>query len=104
MSAVIESVTTFADGFGRWRARIDFVHTLSESDPRTEFNLNHHWKALRTRARRAIITELVEREQKSGESRLNAEHRIRTSLPNLVVVEQYLDSMNCWHGITLGEP
>lgn len=102
-SSVVNSVTTFADGFGRWQAHIGFSRTLSESDPRAEFNLNAQWKSIRARARTAIVAEIIAREQKTGETRSNAEHRVRMSLPKLVVIDQDIDSMNCWHGITLGE-
>lgn len=103
-TSVVSSVSTFADGFGRWRAQVEFSRTLSESDPRPEFNLGHQLKAIRTKARSAIVDEIVAREQKTAETRANAEHRIRASLPNLVVVKQGINSMNTWHGVTLGEP
>jgi hypothetical protein len=104
MASIISTVTTFADGFGRWRARVDFAHTLSESDPRDEFNLHRHWATIRARAREAIVGEVADREQKTGETRRDAERRVRAGLPRLAVVNQGLDSMNCWHGVTLGEP
>lgn len=104
MPPIVSSVTTYADGFGRWRAIVEFSRTLSESDLLPEFNLGHQLKNIRTKARAAIVAEIVDREQKAGEARANAEHRIRTSLPNLVVIKQGLDSMNLWHGLTLGEP
>lgn len=101
---VVSSVNTFADDFGRWRAQVEFSRTLSESDPRPEFNLGHQLKAIRAKARTAIVSAIADREQKTTETRANAEHRIRTSLPNLVVIKQGIDSMNTWHGVTLGEP
>ena len=96
-------VTTFADGYGRWRARIDFPHTLSENDPRPEYNLHHHWANLRRKARTAIVNELVDREQKTYESRNDAAWRIRQALPNLQVIDQGITSQNTWTSVTFGE-
>src|SRR5699024_6859544 len=104
MTSVIDSISTSADGYGRWRAKVEFSRTLSESDPREEFSLHHHWPTVRLRARKAIVDELVQREQKTGECRGAAQRPLTHGLPNLVVISQDIDSMNCWHGVTLGEP
>lgn len=104
MKSLIAKTTVFTDGYGRWRARIGFAHTLSESDGRAEYNLGHQWPRLRAHARRLIVKEIADREQKTGESRLTAERRIRQSLPRLDVIAQDIDSLNCWHGVTFGEP
>lgn len=103
-TSVIETVTTSADGYGRWRAKVEFSRGLSESDPREEFNLGHHWPNIRRRARDAIVNELVAREQKTTETHLTAERRIRASLGRLEVAKQDIDSMNIWYGVTFSEP
>lgn len=97
------TVTTFTNGFGDWRARVDFSHTLSESDPREEFNLGTQWARIRRAARNAIVRELAEREQTTRETLAMAERRIRETLPRLDVIEQHVYADNTWHGITLGE-
>lgn len=97
-------VHSWADGFGRWSAAVEFPHTLSESDPRPEFNLGHQWPGLRRRARAAIVAELAEREQKTWETYPEAQRRVRASLPRLEVRAQKLDAANRWHGVTFGEP
>ena len=71
-------ISTFANGAGQWRATVTFEHTLSESDPRPEFNLGAQWATIRRRARQAIVRAITEREQN-------------------------IDSLNRWHGVTLGE-
>lgn len=96
-------ITAYADAYGRWAAEVSFPHTLSESDPRPEFNINHQLPGIRRQARTAIVRELTEREQKTTESWQEAAARVRASLPNLKVLTQNIDSMNRWHGITLGE-
>lgn len=103
-TSVIETVTASADGYGTWSAHIEFSRGLSESDPREEFNLGHHWANIRRRARNTIVDELVAREQKTTETRLDAERRIRASLGRLQVAKQDIDSMNIWHGVTFSEP
>ncbi|WP_155838696.1 hypothetical protein [Arthrobacter castelli] len=100
---MISTINTFADGFGRWRALVIFTHSLSESDLRPEFNLGHRWPRLRARARAMILNDLVDREQKTGESRPDAELRVGQSLPRLVVIAREIDSLNRWHGVTFGE-
>ena len=97
------TVATSANSFGMWRARIDFSHTLSESDNRPEFNLNFQWARIRRRARTAILSEIADREQKTGETRSDVETRVRASLRDLQVIEQHVYSDNTWHGVTLGE-
>ena len=97
-------VNVYADGFGRWHAEVRFPTTLSESDPRPEYNLGHQWESIRRVARNAIVREITDREQKTWETRNEAARRIRRTLPRLVVIDQDLDAMNRWHGVTLGEP
>lgn len=97
------TITTWANGFGQWRARVEFPHTLSENDPRPEYNLHHHWANLRRKARTAIINELVQREQKTNETREAAVSRIRQALPNLHVIDQGLTAQNTWTSVTFGE-
>lgn len=97
------TVSTFTNGFGDWRARVDFSHTLSESDPREEFNIGAQWARIRRAARRAIVREIAEREQKTRETLAMAERRVREALPRLDVIERHVYADNTWHGITLGE-
>ena len=96
-------ISTFANGAGQWRATVTFEHTLSESDPRSEFNLGVRWANIRRRARRAIVRAITEREQKTHESYAEARGRVNASLGRLQVIEQNIDSMNRWRGVTLGE-
>lgn len=103
MASPITCITTFADGFGRWRARVDFGHTLSENDPREDFNLDRQWKHIRSRARDAVVAQIVQREQKTHETLAQATHRVRWALPHLVVIDQNIDSLNRWNGVTIGE-
>lgn len=97
------TITTYADSFGRFHARVQFSHTLSESDPRKAFNLGHQWPRLRARARTAVVNALVEREQKTDESHDEARARIRSSLGRLNVTGQDIDPMNRWYGVSFGE-
>ena len=98
------TVSTFTNGFSEWRARVDFGHTLSESDARPAFNLDAQWPRIRRAARRAIVRELAERERKTGESAASAARRVRDTLPRLAVLEQHVwPSVNTWHGVTIGE-
>lgn len=97
------TVTTFTNGFGDWRARVDFSHALSESDPRPEFSLSAQWARIRRAARNAIVCELATREQTTRESFAAATARVRSSLDRLAVIEQHVYGDNTWHGITLGE-
>lgn len=100
----VSSIRTYADAHGRWHVEISFSRSLSESDPREEFNLGRHWVNLRRRARAAIVRELAEREQKTHETRAEAEARMRTSLGRLAVTAQKIGSTNLWYGVTFGEP
>lgn len=98
------TVTTFTNGFGDWRARVDFSHTLSESDPREDFNVSAQWPRIRRAARRAIVRALAEREQTARETLAMAESRVRETLPRLDVIEWHeWHSANTSHGVTIGE-
>ncbi len=96
-------INTFANGAGQWRATVTFEHTLSESDSRPEFNLSAQWANIRRRARQAIVRAITEREQKTHETYTEALARCRASLGRLQVIEQHIDSLNRWRGVTLGE-
>lgn len=97
------TVSTFTNGFGDWRARVDFSHTLSENDPREEYNLGAQWQRIRRAARRAIVREIATREQTTRETLAMTEARVRASLPRLAVIEQHIHGSGAWHGVTLGE-
>lgn len=101
--SIVESCQPFANGFGKWRAKITFTHSLSENDPRESFNVKSYWSRLRRRARRDIITELLSREQKTNETELEARGRISKSLGTLIVIEQNISAQNLWYGVTFGE-
>ena len=97
-------IETFTNGFGDWRARVHFSHTLSESDTRPEFNLNAQWARIRRAARAAIVHEVAEREQKTWETLAMAERRIRETLGKLDVIDQHIHAGgNTWDGVTIGE-
>lgn len=51
-----ECVTTWADGYGIWRARIDFPERVDAGF------LEQHYGRIRTKARRAIREELLARQ------------------------------------------
>lgn len=101
--SVIEEVSTEADGFGLWLATVEFTHALSESDPRREFNLQAQLSNIRRAARKAIIDEIVAREQKMNESESAARARVSISLGRLHIIDSDVDAMNRWHSITLSE-
>lgn len=101
--SVIADVSTEADGFGLWLATVEFTHALSESDPRREFNLQAQLSNIRRAARKAIIDELVAREQKTNESESDARARVSVSLERLHIIDSDVDAMNRWHSITLSE-
>ena len=86
-------VATHADGFGNWHATVTFPHTLSESDPRPEFNLNSQWPRIRRLARRAVVREV--RSRQSAPARVD----------RLVVTDQgIIPGTGLWRSITIGEP
>ena len=96
-------IRTYANEAGLWRVRLIFGNTLSETDPRPEFNLQHRWAGLRRTARAAIVRAIAEREQRTDETLKQAEARVRASLGKLDVIEQSIDSLNRWGGVTFGE-
>lgn len=97
------TVHTYADPMGLWRAEIRFNNTKSYSDTRPGFNLYSAISYARKLARKAIIDEITEREQRTYETYEQARARVSNSLPRLHVIRQNIDSLNRWHGITLGE-
>lgn len=97
------TVNTYADYKGFWRAEIRFNNTKSYSDSRSGFNLYSAISYARRLARKAIIDEITAREQRTHESYEQARARVSDSLPRLHVIRQNIDSLNRWHGITLGE-
>ena len=96
-------ISTFANGAGQWRVTVTFEHTLSESDSRPEFNLGAQWANIRRRARQAIVRAITEREQKTHETYAEVLARCNASFGRLQVIEQHIDSLSRWHGVTLGE-
>lgn len=103
MTTPVEMITVSKDGYGVHVVLVVFAHTLSENDPRPEFNLGYQWASIRRRARKAVIDFLTEREQSTSETVNEARERIRSSLGRLDVHHQRLDSMNRWHGVTFRE-
>lgn len=97
------TVTTFTNGYGDWRARVTFSHTLSENDPRPAFNLDAQWSRIRRAARRAIVREIAEREQRAREATSDVIARVNASLPRLSVIEQHAHGTGAWYGVTIGE-
>lgn len=103
-SAPTLAVKTFTNGFGEWRAHVEFSHTLSENDSRPEFNLGVQWPRIRRAARNAIVAEVAAREQTTGETIEDAARRVRVTLPRLAVIDQGIyASLNTWFSVTLGE-
>lgn len=103
MSNLKLDVSTFTNGFGDWRAKVSFSHTLSDSDPREEFNLGAQWARIRRVARNAIVREIAGRERKPGESLKDAQSRVRGTFPNLDVIDQHVNVSGTWYGVTFGE-
>jgi hypothetical protein len=80
-----ESVSTWADGFGRWHARV----TFPEPGYGPQY-LDASIARIRAKARRAIIREVLARE--------SVDYRCRVE-----VVEHDQDSLNRMHSITYAE-
>lgn len=99
---IVAAVSTYADGFGRWCASVTFVRTLSESDTRPQFNVAAQLRVIRRAARKALLTELLAREQKTHETEKEARTRLSRSL-RLEIAGHNIDSLNRWHGMTFRE-
>lgn len=97
------TVNTYANSQGHWRAEVRFNNTKSYSDTRPGFNLHSAISYARRLARKAIVEEITAREQRTYETYEQARVRVSHSLPRLHVIRQNIDSLNRWHGITLGE-
>ena len=91
------------NAFGNYVVALSFAHTLSESDPRPEYSLQHRWAGLRRRARRALMAQMAQDLRTTSETPQQALARVRASLPPLVVVSQDIDSNNRWHGVSFAE-
>ena len=96
-------IKTYANEAGLKRVRLIFGNTLSETDPRPEFNLQSRWPELRRKARTALVRAIAEREQRTDETRKQAEALVRASLGKLEVIEQSIDSLNRLGAVTFGE-
>lgn len=103
MTHIVSTVHTYADGFGRWRARLEFAHPLGTTNGPVQTRLDHWWRALREQARSAIVDEIVVREQKVDEAQTHAEKRIRAALPPMGVINRDVDPLGLWHSVTFGE-
>ncbi|MET3172883.1 UNVERIFIED_ORG: hypothetical protein ABIB52_000711 [Arthrobacter sp. UYCu721] len=97
------TISTYANGFGRWCADVSFNPPLSESDDRPEHNLVGQWPAVCMAAREAIIDQLVPREQKTTETEAQVRARLTEALPNLQLLTKNNDGLNLTHSVTLGE-
>jgi hypothetical protein len=102
IDSLIAGIVTYTDGFGAWRAHITFTRPLFTTGAMPAFTLATHWPRIRTAARDAIVAELTVREQKTWETRETAEHRVRASMPALVIIDRDVEA-GCWRGVTLGE-
>lgn len=102
MTRIKYTVTTYTNSLGLWRAHIDFSERLSENSVNPDYNVLRKMPYIRQLARKAIIRELVEREQKTNETEEQAEQRIREYL-KLEVIEVGLTQFNTWRHIVLGE-
>ena len=94
------TITTHADGFGNWHARVEFPeHGYGNAG---EHALERHWDTIRRSARRAIRREIVQREQRRGETLAQTSARIR---PVRVEVEAQgiYASSNVWYSVTFKE-
>lgn len=69
MASNNETVTTWADGFGRWHARVNFPAPGYDWD-----TFRADTKRLRAKARRKIRRELTERQNLQADYQLNIEH------------------------------
>lgn len=102
MTRIKYTVTTFTDSLGNWRARVDFSERLAENASNPDYNVLRKMPYIRRIARNAIVRELVALEQKTYETELQAEQRIREYL-KLEVIEVGLTQFNTWTHIILGE-
>ena len=91
------------NAFGNYVVTLAFGHSLSESDPRPEYSLQHRWASLRKRARQALVARMAQDLRTTSETPQQALARIRASLPPLVVVSQDVDANNRWHGVSFAE-
>ena len=82
------TLTTWADGFGRWHCKVSSVIGWGNAGP---YDIDLHRNAMRERARRAIRSEI--------ESRGNGQRVIVA----LKVAGNSLDSMNVLHSLTFAE-
>lgn len=100
-----EVINVYANGLGLWRAEVRFNWPKSPTESRAAYHTSHAIAYSRRLAREAIVSELVVREWKIGESIPDCVRRVKASLPPLVIVK--LDqgpSNNLDYGVTLGEP
>ena len=75
---MIENHTTYADGYGIWHCVIRLKASI------TETGIQQWFTAAQATARKAILTELLEREQKVGES----EHSAYVRLDQYLAIER----------------
>ena len=82
------TLTTWADGFGRWHCKVSSVIGWGNAGP---YDIGRHVKAMRERARRAIRAEIAARQG------------CQDFPVALKVAGNQLDSMNVLHSLTFAE-
>src|SRR5690625_695926 len=102
MTRIKYTVTTYTNSLGLWRARVDFSERLAENSVNPDYDVLRKMPYIRRLARKAILRELVEREQKTNETEAQAEQRLREYL-KLEVIGVGLTPFNTWTHIILGE-
>lgn len=93
-------VTVWADGFGTWYARVDLPDTGYGNTG--ALSIDRNWDSIRAAARRAIRSEVIEREQTRTETRAQTSARLA---PTRIEVEAHgiWASSNIWHSVTFKE-
>ena len=96
-------IVTFTNGYGRWRATIQFpapqvaIRTADPGDDAVR------WPEAYELAREAIVTQILAREKHTKETDHEAWFRVTSSLPRLYVVDRQTDAAGHLRSITWGE-
>lgn len=98
-----KQVTTWADSFGLWHARVNFPDTGYGNTG--ALSIERNWDSIRAAARRAIRAELIEREATHDRGARPAHMAAQWLAPVRLEVESHgiHASSNIWHSVTFKE-